>query len=153
MGVEGIVLYQLRHGGASGDYLEGRRSLQDVAMRGRWRTMASVRRYTKAGRVQKVLQSLPPSVLPFVKWAHDRLEQVMTGDLTGMPPLPLAAEKTLKAATTSAARRRPSSSSSAAAARRRLSSGAAGSTISGYEGDNGGKRIRCTTAQLKSSAA
>lgn len=70
LGIEGVVLYQLRHGGASGDYLEGRRSLQDIAMRGRWRTMASVRRYTKAGRVQKVLVGLPPTVLPLVRWAN-----------------------------------------------------------------------------------
>ena len=38
-------LYQLRHSGPSADFAGGRRSLDSIKRRGRWRTDASVRRY------------------------------------------------------------------------------------------------------------
>lgn len=147
LGLEGVVLYQLRHGGASGDYLDGRRSLQDIAMRGRWRTMASVRRYTKAGRVQKVMSGLAPAVLPFVKWAHKRLEHIMAGDLTGRPRMPSApnASRDAPAASSRArleARRRPSWRSSGAASRRPQGSSGKGSTTSNSRGVAAVKRTR-----------
>ena len=53
------VPYQFRHGGASEDALVGRRSLQAIMMRGRWRSDKSVRRYTKPVQVQKLLNGLP----------------------------------------------------------------------------------------------
>lgn len=140
LGVESAVLYQLRHGGASEDYLDGRRSLQDIAMRGRWRTMASVRRYTKAGRVQKVISELPPQVRPFLKWAHQRLEHIMKGDLTGMPVMPSTPASSRRLA--SASRRRPSSKSSATAARRPRTSGGAGSTTWSSRGGAAASKTR-----------
>ena len=59
-----LVTYQARHGGATRDILLGRRSLEEVRMRGHWRTYSSLRRYEKSGRVQKVLQITPPAVTP-----------------------------------------------------------------------------------------
>ena len=53
------VAYQLRHGGASEDCLSKRRSIEGVMVRGRWKAMKNVRRYTKPGQVQKLLNNLP----------------------------------------------------------------------------------------------
>lgn len=51
-------LYSLRHGGPSHNRLIGARSLEQIAKRGRWLSMRSVRRYEKAGRVQDALGRL-----------------------------------------------------------------------------------------------
>lgn len=143
LGIGEAVLYQLRHGGASGDYLEGRRTLSDIAMRGRWRTLASVRRYTKAGRVQKVLAGLPPRVRPFVKWAHNRIEHIIKGDLSGMPSRPIDPRPTAMAMR---ARRRPSLSSSATTVPWRRASVSAASSTSASLGRTL-KRTRSTTGR------
>ena len=55
-------LYQLRHGGASDDLLMARRTEDEVMRRGQWRTLSSVRRYAKPGKVQRLLGSVPPVV-------------------------------------------------------------------------------------------
>ena len=83
-----VVLYQLRHGGASGDYLEKRRGLSDIALRGRWFSMVSVRRYTKASRVQKVLLGIPEDVRKFTRWSHVNINKVLNGQLRGCPAPP-----------------------------------------------------------------
>ena len=56
------MLYQLRHSGPSADFAGGRRSLDSIKRRGRWRTDASVRRYEKGGRVTDQLGRLKPLV-------------------------------------------------------------------------------------------
>jgi hypothetical protein len=43
----------LRHGGPSTDFALGYRSLADIQRRGRWHAQASVKRYEKAGRLNK----------------------------------------------------------------------------------------------------
>ena len=83
------VLYQLRHGGASGDYLEKRRGLSDIALRGRWFSMVSVRRYTKASQVQKVLVSIPEDIRNFTRWSHVNINKVRSGQLRGCPTPPV----------------------------------------------------------------
>ncbi|CAK0855451.1 unnamed protein product, partial [Prorocentrum cordatum] len=62
-GVVGIsylkpVLYMGRHSGASLDRLHNRLDLAEVQRRGRWRSMASVRRYEKRALVQGVYNKL-----------------------------------------------------------------------------------------------
>lgn len=52
--------YQLRHGSASTDVLQGIRSLTDIQKRGRWQTPKSVRRYSNGGRVSQVFGNLTP---------------------------------------------------------------------------------------------
>lgn len=52
--------YQLRHGSASTDVLQGLRSLTDIQKRGRWQTPKSVRRYSNGGRVSQVFGNLTP---------------------------------------------------------------------------------------------
>ena len=54
--------YRLRHGGASTDFALGRRTLEQVQRRGRWKSAASVRRYEKGGRLSQLMFALPPSV-------------------------------------------------------------------------------------------
>lgn len=50
--------YQLRHGSASTDVLDGLRSLAEVQKRGRWQAQKSVRRYSNGGRVSQVFAEL-----------------------------------------------------------------------------------------------
>lgn len=52
--------YQLRHGSASTDVLQGLRSLTDIQKRGRWQTPKSVRRCSNGGRVSQVFGNLTP---------------------------------------------------------------------------------------------
>ena len=79
LGLPDMTLYQLRHGGPSSDYLEKRRTLSDIQMRGRWRSQRSVARYTKAGLVQKVLHRLSPENLAFCQLSVENLEKLMKG--------------------------------------------------------------------------
>eukprot|EP00434_Breviolum_minutum_P026113 symbB.v1.2.023089.t1/scaffold2089.1/size89944/4 len=53
--------YQLRHGSASSDVLQGLRTLGEVQKRGRWNAAKSVRRYSNGGRVSQVYDSLTPN--------------------------------------------------------------------------------------------
>ena len=50
--------YQLRHGSASTDVLDGLRSLTEVQKRGRWQAQKSVRRYSNGGRISQVFAEL-----------------------------------------------------------------------------------------------
>ena len=52
-----------RHGGASTDYALGLRTLQAIQRRGRWLAPASVRRYEKAGRLNKQLSLMTAAQL------------------------------------------------------------------------------------------
>ena len=56
------VLYQLRHTGPSMDIATGKRSIEGVRARGRWRSDRSCLRYAKEGRVGEQLQRLPADV-------------------------------------------------------------------------------------------
>jgi hypothetical protein len=86
MGLPGLVLYQLRHGGASVDRLERRRSPQEILARGRWQSERSLRRYAKSGRLQTMLTKLAPHVRAFTKVALRDLELIVTGRRVLAPP-------------------------------------------------------------------
>ena len=86
LGLPGLVLYQLRHGGASVDRLERRRSPQEILARGRWQSERSLRRYAKSGRVQTLLSKLAPHVCAFTKIALRDLELIVTGRRALVPP-------------------------------------------------------------------
>ena len=86
LGLPGLCLYQLRHGGASGDLLTKSRELSDIMARGRWLSGASVRRYAKAGQVQKLLHALPRHAKLFCEWADENLQGIIEG--TEAPRLP-----------------------------------------------------------------
>ncbi|CAK0896604.1 unnamed protein product [Prorocentrum cordatum] len=57
----GATLHCLRRGGASHDRIVGRRSLEEVAKRGRWRARLSVRRCEKHGRLALQVAKVPPA--------------------------------------------------------------------------------------------
>ncbi len=59
------VLYSLRHGGASHDMLNRIRPLEEIKKRGRWRSDASLRRYTKGTRVLSELKKVAPQTLTY----------------------------------------------------------------------------------------
>eukprot|EP00435_Cladocopium_sp_Y103_P021162 s1272_g5.t1 len=60
LGLEKLKLtpHCLRHGGASHDYLMQHRSLPDIQQRGCWKSVDSVRRYAKHGRISRQLNLL-----------------------------------------------------------------------------------------------
>ncbi|CAK0882535.1 unnamed protein product, partial [Prorocentrum cordatum] len=72
----GATLYCLRHGGASHDRIVGRRSLEEVAKRGRWRARLSVRRYEKHGRLALQVAKVPPVVHERLRLSMQRLPQL-----------------------------------------------------------------------------
>lgn len=71
------VLYQLRHGGPSADVAAGRRTVEQVKLRGRWRCDQSVRRYLKDGRVGEQLRRLDDKTRAAVLQAPQRLAAVL----------------------------------------------------------------------------
>lgn len=70
LGLEGLRVYQMRHGGASEDLASKLRDHNAVKDRGRWQTDVSVRRYAKIGKVQSLLAKFHP-------WALDYCNQCM----------------------------------------------------------------------------
>ena len=81
LGLNGVHPYPLRHGGAAED-LNGR--LQDhtaVKARGRWSTDTSLRRYTKVGKVQRMMlmNQVSPGALEYCRWSARNLSKVFQG--------------------------------------------------------------------------
>lgn len=81
MGVPNLHPYQLRHGGAAEDLNAGTRSYQGVKARGRWQTDASVRRYTKVGKIQQLMNQLLPGGLAFCQWSVRNMEKAFKGEV------------------------------------------------------------------------
>ena len=69
--------YRLRHGGPSRDALHGRRTLQEIQKRGRWRSFNSVCRYES--RVTQQLQALPKASLKRALAASQQIQAVVCG--------------------------------------------------------------------------
>ncbi|CAK0824461.1 unnamed protein product [Prorocentrum cordatum] len=79
-------LYSLRHGGASEDLLSGARTPEQVMRRGRWATVASLRRYGKETRLLREAAKVDPDVLLF----GEIVERNFLDVLRGGPLLPPA---------------------------------------------------------------
>lgn len=77
--LEGLHPYQLRHGGAAEDLSGKHRDHHGVKARGRWATDQSVRRYTKVGKVQQLLNQLPSGGVEYCQWCHRNMEKVLRG--------------------------------------------------------------------------
>ena len=80
----GTTLYCLRHGGASHDRSLGERTLAEVQERGAWKSFASVRRYSKHGRLGIELEKLPRNTRTAMKLAAQRLPGTLTRS-AGLP--------------------------------------------------------------------
>jgi len=50
--------YHIRHGAASTDALTGLRTMEEIAKRGRWRCLSSVRRYEQGGKLAQIFGQL-----------------------------------------------------------------------------------------------
>ena len=81
-----IHVYQLRHSGASSDFLEKIHTLAEVQRRGRWRTAKSVRRYEKGGRVAQQFQKLPAPLQVHALRCAEHVGQVVSGALRALAP-------------------------------------------------------------------
>ena len=78
--------YAIRHGGASHDALEGRRSLAAVKARGRWRADSSVRRYEKHARVLRETERLDEATRRYGLRVSKHLAELLLGKVP--PPKP-----------------------------------------------------------------
>ena len=79
LGVANLHPDQLRHGGATQDLTAQVRDFNGVKSRGRWKIDSSVRRYTKVGRVQQLLNQLPESSRQFCRWSYKNLAKSFSG--------------------------------------------------------------------------
>ena len=75
----GLHTYSFRHGGPSHDRAIKFRSLGDIQKRGRWASPASVRRYEKAGRVQKTVNAAARTARAYAQAAVRQLYGVLQG--------------------------------------------------------------------------
>ncbi|CAK0850032.1 unnamed protein product [Prorocentrum cordatum] len=85
---------QLRRGGASEDLTLGRRSAEQVRLRGRWATFVSVKRYAKDARLLDTLSSVAPEVFIYGNLVLNSLSELLrngSGLPAGAPPLAAAA--------------------------------------------------------------
>ena len=78
---KGTSQQQLRHGGATSDFLAHKRTLGEIQMRGRWSTSTSLKRYTKAGQLQKLLAVIDTPSLEFCAWADRNIEKIFRGQV------------------------------------------------------------------------
>lgn len=82
MGHLGVVPYAWRHSGPSIDRAQGRRTLQEVQKRGRWRQPKSVNRYEKAGRLGMSVRELTSEQMAFCELAEKHLGDFICGRRT-----------------------------------------------------------------------
>jgi hypothetical protein len=81
LGVPGLVIYRLRHGGASSDMLSRRRGAAEVMLRSHLLSLSSLRRYAKPGLLAKFLSDLTPPFRALSLRAHRLLQKVLEGKL------------------------------------------------------------------------
>ena len=77
----GFVPYSLRHAGASADYLNRLRTIQEVQFRGRWRTERSLKRYCKSSLAQAAAAEVPAAVLKFGNDVEANLTRFFDGSM------------------------------------------------------------------------
>jgi len=78
------VLYQLRHGGASHELATGRREITALAKRGRWASIASLRRYEKGGRLTEILSRLTPAQVALAEDCQSRIGEFLSETFPAM---------------------------------------------------------------------
>ncbi|CAK0796211.1 unnamed protein product, partial [Prorocentrum cordatum] len=83
LGVPGVCLYQLRHGGASDDLLTQRRPADAVKARGHWKSESSLRRYAKPGAIHQLLNAMPAENRAFGVQQMNLLERLLKREAPG----------------------------------------------------------------------
>ncbi len=74
-----VVMYMLRHSGASTDFALKHRTLAEIKLRGRWRGDQSLRRYEKGGRLAEQLNRLPEKLQAHAVRCAKRVNSVLRG--------------------------------------------------------------------------
>ena len=80
------VLYQLRHGGASHELATGRREITALAKRGRWGSLASVRRYERGGRLTELASRLTPAQVDLAELCQSHIGAILCGTCRPVSP-------------------------------------------------------------------
>ena len=75
-----IHAYMLRHGGASHDRAMNVRTMEEVAKRGRWRTLTSLRRYEKGNKTGRLLSMLGTACRAKCAAAERELAQTLAAE-------------------------------------------------------------------------
>jgi integrase len=104
---DGTCLYQLRHGGASYDLLEGHRAWEAVRSRGRWMSDVTVKRYAKSGVIQRYILMVPKIVMEYGLMSAEVLHKAFDGNQVIPPPPLLGGAVVAAPAPTRGARKRP----------------------------------------------
>ena len=78
--------YSMRHGGASHDALTAHRSLAAIKRHGRWRSDASVVRYSKHARVLHEAAKLPDVVRQYALAVEKNLVKILAKQLPAPRP-------------------------------------------------------------------
>ena len=79
LGFPELVMYQLRPVGASSDLLGRKRAMGEVMSRMRVRTLVTLRRYAKPGRITMMLQRMSPAGRTYANAALSRIDDVLEG--------------------------------------------------------------------------
>ena len=87
MGLD-LVPYQARHSGASLDRVDNRRPLMEVMKRGRWKSVKSLARYEKAGRLQYTANQYTPAQRAYMEVCEARLGPLILGFSEFQPTAP-----------------------------------------------------------------
>jgi hypothetical protein len=87
VGVERMhyCIHQTRHGGASRDAAEQRRSLEAIQKRGRWKSAVMLNRYEKNGRLQKSFEGISDATLDWCEYCKAHLDSLLRGSISRLP--------------------------------------------------------------------
>jgi hypothetical protein len=86
LGLSDVVLYMLRHGGASEDLLAQRRTEAETMARGHWVTSSSVRRYAERAQLQKTLNQMSEPGRRYGENSHGHWQALLTHQLPAILP-------------------------------------------------------------------
>ncbi len=82
----GLDTYSIRHGGASSDRLDRRRSLAAVKRRGRWRADTSLRRYEKSTIALRQVERMGEAAQSYGRLVDRNLNKLLMGQLRAPKP-------------------------------------------------------------------
>ena len=78
--------YELRHAGPSWEKLLNLRTQAEVQKRGRWKTLKSVMRYEKAGRLHQEMSKLDPDLRHHLEECARVVGECVQGRIAGPAP-------------------------------------------------------------------
>ena len=84
--IEHVAPYVLRHSGPSWDRLKNRRTQEQIMKRGRWKSLLSVARYEKAGRVTQKYHEYPKALRDHFERCAGDVESVFLGRVAPYGP-------------------------------------------------------------------